>query len=206
MNEIAFPVSDCAGGSPRRTQAWPRSSSVVLDRRPVEIVGIELNQGRESRDKHRFPDLTPPSRRRGAASPSRRRQPQPTLPVPLLRVSPGPRRTRAGARRNAPDCPTVTAQTAARISRLSGVSSPSGSGITAGAPAGNSTGSRYAAEPECERTRHSRPRALMSVPTASSPRVERYSTSPSGNRSMRIGVVGMHPPYSLRRPPHVAPV
>ena len=45
------------------------------------------------------------------------------------------------------------------------------------------------------RTRHSVPRARMSAPSGSSPRVDRCSTSPSGNRRVRIGVVGIRAAY-----------
>ena len=97
-----------------------------------------------------------------------------------------------------------TRQAAERISTVSG-SSPSPVGMTrgaggVGAPSTASTGScsadsRSAVWPMYSRTRHRVPRARMSVPNGSSPRVDRCSTSPSGNRRVRIGVVGMQTAY-----------
>ena len=45
------------------------------------------------------------------------------------------------------------------------------------------------------RTRHRVPRARTTAPSGSSPRVDRCSTSPSGNRRVRIGVVGIYAAY-----------
>jgi hypothetical protein len=78
--------------------------------------------------------------------------------------------------------------------------SPSAVGLTTGPPAAPSTGvsasSRIAAPPSvCSRTRHKQPRLRTSTPTGSSPWLDRCSTSPSGNRRIRIGVVGIRAGY-----------
>ena len=87
-------------------------------------------------------------------------------------------------------------QTSARTSSVSG-SSPSGEGMTAAPPGapGASTASRSAVPDSYLRTRHWLPRLRTRAPIGSSPRVDRYSTSPSGNRSIRIGVVGISRGY-----------
>ena len=92
-------------------------------------------------------------------------------------------------------------QAAERISTVSG-SSPSPVGTTVGAlgvgapSAGSgSADSRSTVGPTYSRTRHRVPRARRSAPSGSSPRVDRCSTSPSGNRRVRIGVVGIHEAY-----------
>jgi hypothetical protein len=92
-------------------------------------------------------------------------------------------------------------QAAERISTVSG-SSPSPVGMTVGAlgvgapsTGSGSSDSRSTVEPTCSRTRHRVPRARISAPSGSSPRVDRCSTSPSGNRRVRIGVVGIHAAY-----------
>ena len=66
-------------------------------------------------------------------------------------------------------------------------------GVTAAPPGapGASTASRSAVPDSYLRTRHWLPRLRTRAPIGSSPRVDRYSTSPSGNRSIRIGVVGI---------------
>ena len=95
-------------------------------------------------------------------------------------------------------------QAAERISTVSG-SSPSAAGMIAGAVgvgapliSSCSADSRRAVWPMNSRTRHRAPRARISVPMGSSPRVDRCSTSPSGNRRVRIGVVGMQTGYWAR--------
>ena len=93
-------------------------------------------------------------------------------------------------------------QAAERISTVSG-SSPSPVGMTVGAlgvgtpsTGSGSADSRSTVGPTYSRTRQSVPRARMSAPSGSSPRVDRCSTSPSGNRRVRIGVVGIRAAYS----------
>ena len=67
-----------------------------------------------------------------------------------------------------------------------------------------SADSRRAVWPMNSRTRHRAPRARISVPKGSSPRVDRCSTSPSGNRRVRIGVVGMQSGHRARAAGFVA--
>ena len=85
--------------------------------------------------------------------------------------------------------------------------SPIGEGLTTGPPAAPSTGgsadSRIAAPAlSYSRTRHRLPRLRTSAPMGSSPRVDRCSTSPSGNRRIRIGVVGIQTRYPDRYTGH----
>jgi hypothetical protein len=87
-------------------------------------------------------------------------------------------------------------QASARTSTVMG-SSPMGPGLTVRLPgmpwpctSGDS--SRIAAPLSVyARTRQRQPRARICDPIGSSPRVVRYWTSPSGKRSIRIGVVGI---------------
>jgi hypothetical protein len=93
---------------------------------------------------------------------------------------------------------SVARQAADRISTVSG-SSPSPVGLSVGppgAPAGSSAASRNALERSYLWMRHMLPRLRIKAPTGSSPRVDRYSTSPSGNRRRRIGVVRIPALYS----------
>jgi hypothetical protein len=112
----------------------------------------------------------------------------------------GSRGSRFRARRQA-------RQTSTRTSSVSGVS-PSGLGMTTGPPAAPSTGdsadSRIAAPLAAySRTRHKHPRLRTKAPIGRSPRVDRCSTSPSGNRRVRIGVVRVRRGYPDRTWPYL---
>src|SRR5262249_11071352 len=79
--------------------------------------------------------------------------------------------------------------------------SPKGSGDTTGPPGAPSTAaaSRIAASFSNRLMRQSAPRLRTIVPTGSSPRVDRCSTSPSGKRRRRIGGGGMATSLPRRR-------
>ena len=118
---------------------------------------------------------------------------------------PAPRRSRESARTSASrigmlarctrSIVQVFGQASLMISTINGLS-PRGSEITRGRPGAPSpsSDSRIAAWSLYLCTRQKDPRARTRDPTWSSPRVVRYSTSPSGNRRIRIGVVGMPAP------------
>jgi hypothetical protein len=86
-----------------------------------------------------------------------------------------------------------SAQASTRTSTVNGRSPRSGSGMTRGpgaAPSSGDSASSTTAAPVSvwARIRHRLPRARTSAPIGSSRRVERCSTSPSGNLNVRIGV------------------